>query len=122
MLSHGAAQSGGAIAKDTDRRHRQGHHLGILGDGVRGRATPPAKALGVKIDELGAHAEDDAAGEVIDPRKRRAANPTAIVVAATNAQALAQPIARATEAGIPVIMIDSRRQYRRIRDVPGHQQ
>ena len=34
-------------------------------------------------------------------------HPTAIVIAATNAQALAQPIEHATEAGIPVIVIDS---------------
>ncbi|MGH7101704.1 MAG: substrate-binding domain-containing protein, partial [Acetobacteraceae bacterium] len=35
------------------------------------------------------------------------AKPTGIVIAATNAQALAQPIAAATKAGIPVIVIDS---------------
>lgn len=35
------------------------------------------------------------------------AHPTGIVIAATNAQALAEPIAAATKAGIPVIVIDS---------------
>ena len=38
------------------------------------------------------------------------------------AQALAQPIAAATDAGIPVIVIELERQHRQIRDLPRHQQ
>ena len=70
-------------------------------------AREAAKVLGVKIETLGATAETDVAGEVNIVDNAVATHPTAIVVAATNAVALAQPIERATAAGIPVIMIDS---------------
>lgn len=70
-------------------------------------ADAAAKALGVKITKLGASAETDAAKEVSIMENAIQSKPTAIVIAATNAQALAQPIAAATDAGIPVIVIDS---------------
>jgi ribose transport system substrate-binding protein len=70
-------------------------------------ARAAAKDLGVKIDTLGATSETDAAGEVSITENAIATKPNAIVIAATNAVALAGPIAKATEAGIPVIMIDS---------------
>ncbi|HEX4260967.1 MAG TPA: ABC transporter substrate-binding protein [Acetobacteraceae bacterium] len=70
-------------------------------------ARAAAKALGVKIETLGATAETDVAGEVNITDNAVATHPTALVIAATNAVALADPIARATAAGIPVIMIDS---------------
>jgi ribose transport system substrate-binding protein len=70
-------------------------------------ARAAAKTLGVQIATLGAPSELDAAQEVSIMENAISAHPTGIVVAATNAQALAQPIAAATEAGIPVIVIDS---------------
>ena len=70
-------------------------------------ADAAAKALGVKITKLGASAETDAAKQVSIMENAIQSKPTAIVIAATNAQALAQPIAAATDAGIPVIVINS---------------
>lgn len=70
-------------------------------------ADAAAKTLGVTIDKLGASAETDVAKEVSIMENAIQSHPTAIVIAATNAQALAQPIANATDAGIPVIVIDS---------------
>jgi len=70
-------------------------------------ARAAAKALGVQIATLGAPSELDAAGEVSIMENAISAKPAGIVIAATNAQALAEPIAAATKAGIPVIVIDS---------------
>ncbi len=70
-------------------------------------ADAAAKALGVQISKLGATAETDVAGEVSIMENTISSKPTAIVVAATNAAALAHPIEQATAAGIPVIVIDS---------------
>jgi len=70
-------------------------------------ADAAAKMLGVQLSKLGAQAETDVAGEVSITENAIASKPTALVIAATNAQALAQPIESATAAGIPVIVIDS---------------
>ena len=70
-------------------------------------ADAASKALNVPISKLGAQAETDVAGEVSVMENAIASKPTAIVIAATNAQALAQPIANATAAGIPVIVMNS---------------
>jgi ribose transport system substrate-binding protein len=70
-------------------------------------ADAAAKALGVQVSKLGATAETDVAGEVSIVENAISSRPTAIVVAATNAAALARPIEQATAAGIPVIVIDS---------------
>lgn len=70
-------------------------------------ADAAQKVLGVQLSKLGAQAETDVAGEVSIMENAISSHPTAIVIAATNAQALAQPIEHATEAGIPVIVIDS---------------
>jgi ribose transport system substrate-binding protein len=70
-------------------------------------ADAAAKALGVQISKLGATAETDVAGEVSIMENAISTKPTAIVIAATNAAALAGPIEQATAAGIPVIVIDS---------------
>ncbi len=70
-------------------------------------ADAAAKILGVQISKLGAAAETDVAGEVSIMENAIQTKPAAIVIAATNAQALAQPIENATKAGIPVIVIDS---------------
>jgi len=70
-------------------------------------ADAAARVLGVKLSKLGASAETDVAQEVSIMENAIQTKPTGIVIAATNAQALAQPIAHATEAGIPVVVIDS---------------
>jgi ribose transport system substrate-binding protein len=70
-------------------------------------AEAAQKTLGVQLSKLGATAETDVAGEVSVMENAISSKPTAIVIAATNAQALAGPIAHATEAGIPVVVIDS---------------
>jgi ribose transport system substrate-binding protein len=70
-------------------------------------ARAAAKRLGVQLSTLGAPAETDVAQEVTIMENTIATKPTAIVIAATNAAALASPIANATKAGIPVIVIDS---------------
>jgi ribose transport system substrate-binding protein len=70
-------------------------------------ADAAARQLGVQISKLGATAETDVAGEVSIMENAISTKPTAIVVAATNAAALAGPIEQATAAGIPVIVIDS---------------
>jgi ribose transport system substrate-binding protein len=70
-------------------------------------ARAASRALGVQIATLGAPSELDAAEEVSIMENAISANPTGIVIAATNAQALAEPIAAATKAGIPVVVIDS---------------
>lgn len=70
-------------------------------------ARAAAKATGVKIETLGAPAETDVAKEVSITENAIQTHPDAIVIAATNAVALAKPIEKATAAGIPVIMIDS---------------
>ncbi|MGC8468675.1 MAG: ABC transporter substrate-binding protein [Acetobacteraceae bacterium] len=70
-------------------------------------ARAAAKVLGVQISTLGATSEADVAGEVTIMENAIASKPTAIVIAATNAAALAKPIEHATAAGIPVIVVDS---------------
>ena len=70
-------------------------------------ADAAAKKLGVSISKLGASAETDVAKEVSIMENATQSKPTGIVIAATNAQALAQPIANATDKGIPVVVIDS---------------
>jgi ribose transport system substrate-binding protein len=70
-------------------------------------ADAAAKVLGVQISKLGATAETDVAGEVSIMENAISAKPAAIVIAATNAAALAHPIEQATAAGIPVVVIDS---------------
>ncbi len=85
-------------------------------------ADAAAKTLGVQISKLGATAETDVAGEVSIVENAISAKPTAIVIAATNAAALARPIEQATAAGIPVIVIDFECEHRQVRDFSGHQQ
>ena len=70
-------------------------------------ARKAAQVLGVQVATLGAPSELDAAQEVSIMENAISAHPAGIVIAATNAQALAQPIEAATKAGIPVVVIDS---------------
>jgi ribose transport system substrate-binding protein len=55
-------------------------------------ADAAAKTLGVQISKLGATAETDVAGEVSIMENAISSKPAAIVIAATNAAALAHPI------------------------------
>ena len=59
-------------------------------------ADAAAKVLGVQVSKLGATAETDIAGEVSIMENAISSKPAAIVVAATNAAALAHPIEQAT--------------------------
>ena len=72
-------------------------------------AEAAAKQLGIKVDELGTP-KDDAAGQISVLESAAAAKPTAIVIAPTIFEALGDPIAAVTKAGIPVIVIDSGRK------------
>ncbi len=69
-------------------------------------AEAAGKALGVKVEELGTP-KDDAAGQIAILEATAGKKPAAIVISPTVAEALGDPIAAVTKAGIPVIMIDS---------------
>src|SRR3954470_13986570 len=69
-------------------------------------AEDAGKQLGVKIDKLGTP-KDDAAGQIGVLESAAGSKPTAIVISPTIFEALGDPISAVTDAGIPVIMIDS---------------
>lgn len=69
-------------------------------------AEAAGKQLGVKIDELGTP-KDDAAGQIAVLESAAGSKPTAVVISPTIFEALGDPIAAVTKAGIPVIVIDS---------------
>lgn len=69
-------------------------------------AEDAGKMLGVKVDKLGTP-KDDAAGQISVLESTAASKPAAIVISPTIYEALGDPIAAVTAAGIPVIMIDS---------------
>jgi ribose transport system substrate-binding protein len=69
-------------------------------------AEAAGKELGIKIDELGTP-KDDAAGQIAVLESAMASKPVAIVISPTIFEALGDPIAAVTDAGIPVIVIDS---------------
>jgi ribose transport system substrate-binding protein len=69
-------------------------------------AEDAGKQLGVKIDKLGTP-KDDAAGQIAVLESAAASKPAAVVISPTIFEALGDPIAKVTAAGIPVIVIDS---------------
>jgi ribose transport system substrate-binding protein len=69
-------------------------------------AEAAGKELGVKVEELGTP-KDDAAGQISVLESAAGAKPSAIVISPTIFEALGDPIAAVTKAGIPVIVIDS---------------
>ena len=69
-------------------------------------AEQAGKELGVKIEELGSP-KDDAAAQISILESAAGAKPSAIVISPTIFEALGDPIAAVTAAGIPVIIIDS---------------
>src|ERR1700722_20133774 len=64
------------------------------------------KLLGVKVEKLGTP-KDDAAGEIAVLESAAGSKPAAVVISPTIFEALGDPIAKVTDAGIPVIVIDS---------------
>jgi ribose transport system substrate-binding protein len=69
-------------------------------------AEDAGKQLGIKIDKLGTP-KDDAAGQIAVLESAAGSKPSAIVISPTIFEALGDPIAAVTDAGTPVIMIDS---------------
>jgi ribose transport system substrate-binding protein len=69
-------------------------------------AEDAGKQLGVKIDKLGTP-KDDAAGQIGVLESAAGSKPAAIVISPTIFEALGDPISAVTDAGIPVIVIDS---------------
>ena len=69
-------------------------------------AEAAGKDLGVKIDELGSP-KDDAAAQISILETAAGGKPAAIVISPTIFEALGDPISAVSDAGIPVIVIDS---------------
>ena len=69
-------------------------------------AEDAGKLLGVKIEKLGTP-KDDAAGQIAVLESAAGSKPAAVVISPTIFEALGDPIAKVTDAGIPVIVIDS---------------
>jgi len=69
-------------------------------------AEDAGKQLGVKIDKLGTP-KDDAAGQISVLESVAGSRPAAVVIAPTIFEALGDPIAAVSDAGIPVVVIDS---------------
>jgi ribose transport system substrate-binding protein len=69
-------------------------------------AEAAAKDLGIKVDELGSP-KDDAAAQISILETAAGGKPAAIVIAPTIFEALGDPISAVSDAGIPVIVIDS---------------
>jgi ribose transport system substrate-binding protein len=69
-------------------------------------AEAAGKQLGVKIDELGSP-KDDAAEQTSILESAAGKKPAAIVISPTIFEALGEPIAAVSDAGIPVVVIDS---------------
>jgi ribose transport system substrate-binding protein len=69
-------------------------------------AEDAGKKLGVKVEKLGTP-KDDAAGQIGVLETAVASKPAAVVISPTIFEALGDPIAAVTDAGIPVIVIDS---------------
>jgi ribose transport system substrate-binding protein len=69
-------------------------------------AEAAGQQLGVKVEKLGTP-KDDAAGQIGVLETAVASKPAAVVISPTIFEALGDPIAAVTDAGIPVIVIDS---------------
>ncbi|WP_343716297.1 substrate-binding domain-containing protein [Inquilinus sp.] len=69
-------------------------------------AEDAGKQLGVKVDKLGTP-KDDAAGQISVLESAAGSKPAAVVIAPTIFEALGDPISAVSDAGIPVIVIDS---------------
>src|SRR5450631_3056986 len=69
-------------------------------------AEAAGKDLGIKVEELGSP-KDDAAAQISILEGAAGKKPAAIVIAPTIFEALGEPIAAVSGAGVPVIVIDS---------------
>src|SRR4051794_12410374 len=69
-------------------------------------AEDAGKQLGIKVDKLGTP-KDDAAGQIAVLESAAGSKPAAIVISPTIFEALGDPIAAVSDAGVPVIVIDS---------------
>ena len=69
-------------------------------------AEEAGKQLGIKIEKLGTP-KDDAAGQIAVLESAAGSKPAAVVISPTISEALGDPISKVTDAGIPVIVIDS---------------
>lgn len=69
-------------------------------------AEEAGKQLGLKIEKLGTP-KDDAAGQISVLESAAGSKPAAVVIAPTIFEALGDPIAKVSDAGIPVVVIDS---------------
>lgn len=69
-------------------------------------AEEAGKQLGIKIEKLGTP-KDDAAGQIAVLESAAGSKPAAVVISPTITEALGDPISKVTDAGIPVIVIDS---------------
>ena len=69
-------------------------------------AEDAGKQLGVKVDKLGTP-KDDASGQIAVLESAAGSKPAAIVISPTIYEALGDPIAAVSDAGTPVIVIDS---------------
>ena len=74
---------------------------------LRKGASDKAKELGYKLDYQGVARESDVAGQVNLVRNVAATMPAGILLAATDATALVDPVKEAMAAGVPVVMVDS---------------
>lgn len=74
---------------------------------LRKGAADKAKELGYKLDYQGVARESDVAGQVNLVRNVAATKPAGILLAATDATALVDPVKEAMASGVPVVMVDS---------------
>jgi ribose transport system substrate-binding protein len=74
---------------------------------LRKGAADKAKELGYTLQYQGVSKESDVTGEVNLVRNVASSHPAGMLVAATDAQALAPPVEDAIKAGVPIIMVDS---------------
>ena len=74
---------------------------------LRKGAADKAKELGYDLQYQGVSKESDVTGEVNLVRNVASSHPAGMLVAATDAQALAAPVEEAIKAGVPIIMVDS---------------
>jgi ribose transport system substrate-binding protein len=74
---------------------------------LRKGAVDKGKELGYKIDYQGVARESEIAGQVSLVSNIAASKPAGILLAATDAKALAPPVEQAVADGVPVIMVDS---------------
>ena len=74
---------------------------------LRKGAADKAKELGYRLDYQGVARESDVAGQVNLVRNVAATQPAGILLAATDATALVDPVREAMASGVPVVMVDS---------------